>query len=73
MAQRKILMNSDKALEISAWQCALKNAPKKFNDNDLTYIQINDDTKNLTPEELTVKYNLLPAISQKALKLIRGE
>ena len=65
-------MTHDEALKFSAWQCMLKTAPKKFNDNDITYIPIDEETLKLKPEELAQKYNLLPAISKKAYNLIRN-
>ena len=69
---RKILksMKPDEALKFSAWQCMLKNAPKKFNDNDLTYIPIDEETLKLTPQKLAKKYNLLPAISKKVFETL---
>ena len=75
LIQRKnfLSMNSDEALENSAWQCVLKIAPKKFGDNDLTYIPVNEGTKNLSVHELAEKYNLLEAISKKAFDLIRQQ
>ena len=50
----------------------LKTAPKKFNDNDITYIPIDEETLKLKPEELASKYNLLPAISKKVYNLIHN-
>ena len=74
LEQKKFLSSIpfEQALEISAWQYALMKAPKKFNDNDLTYIPINDATLKLTAKELAEKYNLLPAISEKAFNIIRN-
>lgn len=75
LATRKTFqaMTPDERLKYSTWQCVLKIAPKKYNDNDLTYIPVDDDTKKLSVKELGEKYNLLPAIADKASKLLRGE
>ena len=74
LRQRKILagLSENDALRYSAWQCVLKNAPKKYNDNDITYIPV-DDVFSLTPEELAVKYELLPPIARKAYEVICKE
>ncbi|MBQ7543327.1 MAG: hypothetical protein IJT02_00095 [Synergistaceae bacterium] len=66
LAQRRLLagMTEPEALKLCAWQCVLKSAPKKYEDNDITYIPV-DDAESLAPEELAVKYNLLPPISRK--------
>ena len=73
LRQRKILagLSENDALRFSAWECVLNNAPKKYNDNDLTYIPI-DDALSLTPEELSAKYELLPPIACKAYEVIRS-
>ncbi|MBQ7197556.1 MAG: hypothetical protein IJS40_09135 [Synergistaceae bacterium] len=73
LTQRKnfLSMSPDEALKNSAWQCALKIAPKKFGDNDLTYIPVNDEVKNLSAEAIAEKYNLLEAISKKAFELLQ--
>ena len=65
-------MNHDEALRYSAYNLILKNAPKKFNDNDITYIPVSKDTINMSPSMLAEKYNLLPAISIKAHEIITG-
>lgn len=74
LAQKKILvaLSENDARKYSAWQCVLNHAPKKYNDNDITYIPV-DDAMSLTPEELAVKYGLLPAISRKAYEVIHKE
>lgn len=74
LAHRKILagMSESDALHFSAWQCLLNNAPKKYNDNNITYIPI-DDALKFTPEELAVQYGLLSPISRKAYELIHKE
>ena len=73
-SHRKILagLRENEARKYSAWQCVINNAPKKYNDNDITYIPV-DDAMSLTPEELAVKYGLLPAISRKAYEVIYKE
>ena len=74
LAQRKILagLSEDEARKYSAWQCVLNHAPQKYNDNDITYIPV-DDAMSLSPDELAVKYGLLPAISRKAYEVIHKE
>ena len=74
LAQRKFLagLSENEARKYSAWQCVINNAPKKYNDNDITYIPV-DDAMSLSPEELAVKYGLLPAISRKAYEVIHKE
>ena len=74
LAQRKILagLSENEARKYSAWQCVINNAPQKYNDNDITYIPV-DDAMSLSPEELAVKYGLLPAISRKAYEVIHKE
>lgn len=72
LRQRKILagLSDDDAMRFSAWECAVKNAPKKYNENDITYIPVNDDTAGLSVKELAEKYVLIPAIAKQAhLKL----
>ena len=73
-SHRKILagLRENEARKYSAWQCVINNAPKKYNDNDITYIPV-DDALSLSPEELAVKYGLLPAISRKAYEVIHKE
>ncbi|MBQ4431199.1 MAG: hypothetical protein II877_06820 [Synergistaceae bacterium] len=74
LAQRKILagLSENEARKYSAWQCVINNAPQKYNDNDITYIPV-DDAMSLSPDELAVKYGLLPAISRKAYEVIHKE
>ena len=74
LIQRKnfLSMPHDEAIKNSAWQCVLKIAPKKFGDNDLTYIPVDDEVKNFSVKELAEKYNLLESISRKALELIQS-
>ncbi len=57
-------MSEDDALKYSAWRCVLKSAPKKYNDNDITYVTY-EDICRLDADTLAEKYNLLPAIAKK--------
>ena len=66
-------MNPEEAANFSAYNLVIKNAPKKYNDNDITYIPVNNDTFNMSAEKLAEKYNLLSAIAIKAHKLIQEE
>ena len=70
LARRKVLeaMSESERLRDSAWVCALRNAPKKFGDNDITYIPINSQTMSMTEAELSDRYNLIPAIASLARK-----
>lgn len=74
LARRKVLesMSEPERLKASAWECVLKSAPKKFGDNDITYIPI-DEAISLQPEELAVKYDLLPPIAAKVYEVIHKE
>ena len=66
LSRRRLLagMDGTEALKLSAWQCVLNSAPKKYNDNDITYIPL-DEARNLTAEELAGKYGLLPQIARR--------
>lgn len=66
-------MNHDEALHFSAYRLIIKNAPKKYQDNDITYIPVSKETQRMSPSELAEKYNLLSAIALKAHKLIEEE
>ena len=67
-------MNHYEALRYCAWQLLLNNAPKKYGDDDITYIPVNDDTKRMSANELSERYNLLRTISLKAHeKIHEGE
>ena len=72
LSERKILLSltQDEALNKIAFKCAVKSAPAKYNDNDLSYIPVDEIKSVKSPEELAEKYNLLPAISRKAFELI---
>ena len=67
-------MSHDDAVRYCAWQLLLMNAPKKYGDNDITYIPVNNDTKRMSAKELSERYNLLRTISLKAYeKIHEGE
>ena len=63
-------MNHDDAMNFAAYTLVLENAPKKYNDNDITYIPVSKDTLNMNAPELAEKYNLLPSISVKAREIM---
>lgn len=66
-------MNHDEAMRYSAYSLVIENAPKKYNDNDITYIPVNNETQSMTPSQLAEKYNLLQAISVKAHEIMLKE
>ena len=66
-------MNHDEALHFSAYRLIIKNAPKKYHDNDITYIPVSKETQRMSPSQLSEKYNLLSAVAVKAHKLIQEE
>ena len=63
-------MSESEVLRFSAWQCVLKSAPQKYNDNDITYIPA-EEASSLSPEELAVKYNLLLPVAKHAAGIAR--
>ena len=67
LSQRKILagLSENDARRFAAWECVLQNAPKKYGDNDITYIPFDDKTMKMSAAELAEKYNLIPAISRQ--------
>lgn len=72
--RRKISgMSHDEALRYSAYKLVIKNAPKKYNDNDITYIPVSKETLNLSVNELSERYNLLPSIAAKAHELMKRD
>lgn len=73
LRQRKILagLSEEDARRYAAWQCVLKHAPKKYNDNDLTYIPVSEETLGMDVKALAEKYTLIPAIANKAQLSIR--
>ena len=72
LRERDVLreMGRDDALERSAYNLMLKDAPRKYNDNDITYIPVNAKTLGMTAGELAGEYGLLPAVSRKAHTLM---
>ena len=64
LRQDMLGLNNEEALKASAWNCLLMKAPKKYHENDITYIPL-DEAKSLSPEELAMKYELLPPISME--------
>ena len=58
-------MSRDDAVRYCAWQLVLRNAPKKYGDNDVTYIPVNDDTMRMSARELAENYGLIPAIANQ--------
>lgn len=75
LAQQKELqaLSKEEALKRAAWECLLAAAPKKNEDNDLTYIPVDDKTKALDKKELVLRYDLLPAIAGQALERMKGK
>ena len=65
-------MNHDEAVRYSAYRLVIKNAPKKYQDNDITYIPVSRETQSMSASQLAEEYNLLPAISLKAHEMLRG-
>ena len=65
-------MNHDEAVRYSAYRLVIKNAPKKYQDNDITYIPVSKETQSMSASQLAEEYNLLPAISLKAHEMLRG-
>lgn len=65
-------MNHDEAVRYSAYRLVIKNAPKKYQDNDITYIPVSKETQSMSTSQLAEEYNLLPAISLKAHEMLRG-
>lgn len=66
-------LGESEAMEEAAWQAALSQAPKKWEDSDLTYIPITPKTLAMKNGDLMIVYDLLPDIAVKAHKLIHGK
>ncbi|MBR2660367.1 MAG: hypothetical protein IKE15_03095 [Clostridia bacterium] len=66
-------MPETEALEESAWDIFLSEAPKKENQNDLTYIPINEKTLRRKNGDLMILYHLLPEIAVEAWKRIHSQ
>ncbi len=63
-------LSPDAALARAAWNCFLTYAPKKDGENDLTYLPVSEETLRLKKDELMLRYDLLPAVAQKAWDLL---
>ena len=61
------------ALEESAWDVYLSEAPKKENENDLTYIPVCEKTLARKNGDLMILYHLLPEIAVEAWKKLHKE
>lgn len=72
--QKKEFVSLPKAesLENAAWLCVLEKAPKKCNENDVTYIPVNEKTLQRKNGDLMILYNLLPQIAVQAYERIHG-
>ncbi len=72
LSRKKILaaLTEEDARKLSAWQCVINHAPKKYNDNDITYIPVNEETSTMSAKELAEKYILIPAIAVQAQSVV---
>ena len=62
------------ALEEAAWDVYTAEAPKKENENDLTYIPVNEKTLRRKNGDLMILYRLLPEIAVETWnKLHKGD
>lgn len=66
-------VEKSEGLEKAAWLCVLEGVPKKYKDNDLSYIPINKKTLALKNGDLMVLYKLLPQIAVQAYNLMHEE
>ncbi len=66
-------MPETEALEESAWDVFLSEAPRKENQNDLTYIPIDEKTLRRKNGDLMILYHLLPEIAVEAWKRIHSQ
>lgn len=72
--QKELLaLPREEALKRAAWECLLAAAPKKNEDNDLTYIPVDGETRALDKKGLCLRYDLLPAIAAQALERMAKE
>ena len=65
LARRKFLLGREDSERLSAWECLLRTAPTKYNDNDITYIPVDEKTADLNVRALAEKYCLIPAIANQ--------
>ena len=61
------------ALKAAAWDVFLASAPKKEDQNDLSYIPIDEKTLRRKNGDLMILYHLLPEIAVEAWKRIHTE
>lgn len=62
------------AMRQAAWLRLMERAPKKYGENDLTYIPVDDDSiQGMTVQQLMQEYRLLPAIAKQAFQRIKEE
>ena len=61
------------ALEEAAWDVFLSESPKKEDQNDLTYIPIDDKTLRRKNGDLMILYHLLPEIAVEAWKRLHTQ
>lgn len=63
---------AEKALARAAWECLMETAPQKAGENDLTYIPVNGETLAMKNGDLSLTYDLLPAIARQAWNRLHG-
>ena len=61
------------ALQETAWDVFIAEAPKKEDVNDLTYIPINEKTRSRKNGDLMILYSLLPEIAVEAWNRLHPE
>ena len=61
------------ALAEAAWDVYLAEAPKKENENDLSYIPVNEKTSVRKNGDLMILYHLLPEIAVEAWNRLHKE
>ena len=61
------------ALTEAAWDVYLAEAPKKENENDLSYIPVNEKNRARKNGDLMILYHLLPEIAVEAWKRLHKE
>ena len=66
-------MPEAEALHEAAWDVFLCEAPKKENENDLSYIPIDEKTRARKNGDLMILYHLLPEIAVEAWKRLHPE
>lgn len=62
----------EKALARAAWECLVETAPRKAGENDLTYIPVNGETLAMKNGDLSLAYDLLPAIARQTWDRLHG-